>query len=113
MRNPSPSRKASDYIEAVMDTNYYKNGEWFHAQYVTQALCAKGFKTSTGRIERICGDMATPGYELLELWMQEISKTARRAMYRRRSTGKELLSKKWRKHSNESLEVSQCCLFPA
>jgi hypothetical protein len=111
MRKNSPNRPVDEYISAIKSTRYYEEGEWFPPIYLSQLLTAQGFPTTASRIARICNDMVDMG--TMELWMEELSPTSRRSMYRKRLTGRKYLIQKWRKHTNEDMGVSQCCLFPA
>lgn len=107
-------RSEGEYIQRVMESSQYLSGEWFRPQPVAQILCHAGFETNTSRIARICNSMVEIGtMEVYEQDMEVPGKAVRQKLYRRKVNNRKYLTMPWRKHSNEQLEVSQCCLFPA
>lgn len=103
-------RGREDYIERIRQSTEYLSGEWFRPQRLTHTLNEAGFKTITSHMATMCNSMVEDGIlELYELWEGQSMKK----MYRRKVDNRKYLTMPWRKHSNEQLEVSQCCLFPA
>jgi len=94
-----------------MSTNYFKSGEWFPAQYVSQVLNNQGFSTTTKKIGDICNDLALDG--LVDRSWEGGNKAIGRCTYRKRAHGREYLMKHWRKHTNKELGAEQVCPFPA
>jgi hypothetical protein len=107
----APYRSSNDFIEEIKSTELFESGQWFHPEWLTEVLLKRKFRTTKSRIAEACSYMFMA--EILELVMEEIGPQARRCMYRKRLTGRKYLVQKWRKHTNEDMGVSQCCLFPA